>query len=295
MSTDSVPTTALHRRKLDMENVRPENLCFVIGRPRSGTTVFKAMLQTHPEIWSFREVLNENNPRSYLHFVKRLQIQDHDAILPSRSIANFMKYLAWCRKTALEHQAENKVVVLDVKYDQAHLICEPWWNINSLPRIFSLMRELGCKVIDVHRSDLVRLVISNQIAIKTKIYHSNKLEPGEGQDAKLRIDPDRLLREISGTSKAYERVSRHFRGYADYLLISYEEMFDQGEFSPALARRLALFLGVSDKFDRKPQLEKLLADDIFSYVENADEVREHLARHSASTSSVRSAGAGEAV
>src|SRR5437763_16682713 len=105
MGADAIPA-ARRRRKLTGKNIQAENLCFVIGRPRSGTTVFKAMLQTHPEIWSFREVLNENNPRSYLHFVKRLQIQDHDAILPSRSIANFMKYLVWCRKTALEHQAE---------------------------------------------------------------------------------------------------------------------------------------------------------------------------------------------
>lgn len=277
MSTDTVPAVR-RRRKLHGKNIQAENLCFVIGRPRSGTTVFKAMLQTHPAIWSFGEVLNENNPRSYFHFLKRLQIDDRNSISPSRSIQNFMKYLVWCRETALEKQPANRVIVLDVKYDQAHLLCEPWWSLNALPRIFSLMREIGCKVIDVHRTDIVRLVISNRVAIETQIYHSNRLEPGEDHEAKVRIDPDRLMREVASTTKAYEKVKRHFRGSANYLQISYEEMFEQGEFSAMLVARIASFLGLTDEFDRKPQLNKLLADDVFSYVENADEVRERLAR-----------------
>ena len=274
-ATDDAP--GRHRRKPGAKKLK--NLCFVIGRPRSGTTVFKGMLQTHSQVWSFGEVLNESNPRSYFHFLKRLQAQNRDSISPSKSISNFMEYLGWCRETALERQPTNRIIVLDFKYDQAHLLCEPWWSLNSLPRIFSLIRELGCKVIDVHRTDLVRLVISNKVAIETKIYHSSKLEPGKGQQAKIHIDPDRLLHEIGATAKAYDKVARHFRSYSDYLQICYEEMFEEGEFSPALVRRVASFLGVPDEFDRKPQLNKLLGDDVFSYIDNADEVRERLARH----------------
>jgi hypothetical protein len=280
-NTSGATQPGRRRPKLKLSNVQPENLCFVIGRPRSGTTVFKTMLQTHPEIWSFGEVLNESNPRSYFHFLKRLQVNDRDAVLPSRSVGNFVAYLEWCRKISIDRQPSNKLVVMDVKYDQAHLLCEPWWSINSLPRIFSLMRELGCKVIDVHRRDLVGLIISNRIAIQTKIYHSNKLDPGEGQQARVRIDPERLVREVSATAKAYDKVSRHFRGYPEYMLVEYEEMFESEEFSSSLILRVSKFLGVSNQFERKPQLSKLLVDDIFSYIENGDEVREHLARQAA--------------
>src|SRR5579864_8453354 len=131
MNADTAPA-ARRRKKSHGRNAQGANLCFVIGRPRSGTTVFKAMLQTHPEIWSLREVLNENNPRSYFNFLKRLQTDDGDALLPSRSVGNFVKYLGWCRNIALEKQPQNKVVILDVKYDQAHLLCEPWWSVTSL-------------------------------------------------------------------------------------------------------------------------------------------------------------------
>jgi len=276
--TDSAPGRP--RRRPGAKKL--ETLCFVIGRPRSGTTVFKSMLQTHTQVWSFGEVLNENNPRSYFHFLKRLQAQGRDSISPSKSISNFIEYLGWCRKTAIERQPTNRIVVLDFKYDQAHLLCEPWWSLSSLPRIFSLIRELGCKVIDVHRTDLVRLVISNKVAIETKIYHSNKLEPGTGQQAKIHIDPDRLLREIDATAKAYDKVARHFRNYPDYLQICYEDMFEEGAFSSALVGRVASFLGVPDEFERKPQLNKLLGEDVFSYIDNADEVRGRLARQDTS-------------
>src|SRR5579871_2131770 len=88
MSADAVAAPR-RRQKQEGRDKQAEHLCFVIGRPRSGTTVFKTMLQTHPEVWSFGEVLNESNPCSYFSFLKRLQANDRDAIFPSRSIANF--------------------------------------------------------------------------------------------------------------------------------------------------------------------------------------------------------------
>jgi hypothetical protein len=64
-------------------------------------------------------------------------------------------------------------------------------------------------------------------------------------------------------------------------------MFENGEFSSSLIMRVSTFLGLSDQFERKPQLNKLLVDDIFSYIENGDEVREHLAHHAAAGRSLR--------
>ncbi|HEY3776701.1 MAG TPA: sulfotransferase [Rhizomicrobium sp.] len=253
-----------------------QNFCFVIGRPRSGTTVFKSMLQTHPSVFAVGEIFNESNPRSYFHFQQTLLHDDPCAAFPSRGIGNFLKYLENCRSLACKLRPEVNVVVLDIKYDQAHLLCEPWWSIAALPRVFSLLRELGCRIIDVHRSDLVGLVISNQIAIQTKIYHSNKLGRGEVQDAKIRIDPQRLLKEVTATSKAYERIHRHFRDYKRYLMVTYEQMFDREQFSASLLDRVASFLGVAGEFDPVPRLAKLLSDDTYAYVENAAELRAFL-------------------
>jgi len=255
--------------------------CFVIGRPRSGTTVFKDMLKTHPRVYSAGEILNETNPRSYFHFLQQRQAEDPSVILPSNSVANFLKYLDWCREQAHERKPRAKIIVVDVKYDQAHLICDPWWHVGSLPKIFFLIRERGWRVIDIHRSDIVSLVVSNQVAIQTKIYHSSALKPGDRQAAKVHINPERLRRELTTTTNAYQWVGRHFANYKKYLRLEYEDMFDgsaSGQFSSSLIERLSDFLGIEDKFDREPKLTKLLAGDTFSHIENASEIRDMLDR-----------------
>jgi hypothetical protein len=253
---------------------RPPQICFVIGRPRSGTTVFKDMLKTHPALFSLGEIFNETNERSYFHFLQDRIRADAAEALPSRAIANFGHYLQWCSEIARARKARTRTLVLDVKYDQAHLLCEPWWNMGALPRIFFLIRERGWKVIDIHRKNVMGLVVSNQIAIKTKIYHSTNLPPGESQAAKVHIDPQRLAREVATTEGAYRRVAEHFGDYRKYLPVLYEEMFEaNGEFSADVLSQVSQFLGVDNKFDPKPKLAKLLENDVFSHIENAAEIR----------------------
>ena len=252
----------------------PPQYCFVIGRPRSGTTVFKDMLKTHPALFSMGEIFNETNERSYFHFLQELIAGDPRAALPSHAMGNFAKYLEWCAELARRRRPATRTLVMDVKYDQSHLLCEPWWSVGALPKIFFLIRERGWKVIDIHRRNIAGLVVSNQIAIKTKVYHSTNLEPGAVQEAKVHINPQRLERELVATQNSYRRIAAHFGEYRKYLGVFYEDMFDSdGCFSRSLLERLSDFFGVENRFDPKPKLAKLLEKDIFSHIENADEIR----------------------
>jgi hypothetical protein len=172
--------------------------------------------------------------------------------------------------------------VLDVKYDQAHLLCVPWWGITFLPKLFSLIREQQWRVIDVHRQNSVGMFVSNQVAIETGIYHSSALPNGEKQRARVRIDPDALIRHVTATVQAYRRVEEFFRGYDKYYKVVYEEMFDRadgGQFSSTLLSGVSAFFGMDNVFNPVPGLAKILEDDPFSYVENADEIREIVNRN----------------
>jgi hypothetical protein len=261
---------------------RPDDVCFVIGRPRCGTTVFRNMLETHPEMLGMGEIFNESNPGSYFHFLQRRQAQDADALLPSRAIDNFVAYVQWCRKKSLAQRPGSRFVILDVKYDQAHLLCVPWWGITFLPKLFSLIREQEWRVIDIHRQDVVGMFVSNHVAIETGIYHSTAPGHLHGQRPKVRVDPDALMRHVTATSQAYRRVGEHFRGYDKYLNVGYEEMFDdggKGEFRAALLDRLSEFFVVANLFDPVPKLSKLLAEDPYAYIENAEQIRDVLRRN----------------
>lgn len=250
--------------------------CFIVARPRSGTTVFGRMLQTHPRMVSLGEIFNEANPLSYFHFLQKKVAQSPAALLPSNANRIFLEYVESCRLRALEKNPKAKIVVLDVKYDQAHLLCEPWMRLGELPRFYFLLRERKWKVIDIHRRDPFKLNISNQVAIQSSIYHSNTLEPGQKQTAKVQINPSRLAEDVIATRRAYAHVERHFRGRPQYLQIFYEDMFadDSGtRFSAPLLAEIAKFLNLGNYFDPKPKLQKLLQEDIFSYIKNAAQIR----------------------
>ena len=250
--------------------------CFIIARPRSGTTVFGKMLQTHPRIVSLGEIFNEANPNSYFNFLQKAVVADPAALLPSSSNRTFMGYVELCRTRALERNPKSRVVVLDVKYDQAHLLCEPWLRLGELPRFYFLLRERKWKVIDIHRRDPFKLSISNQVAIQSSIYHSNTPEPGQKQTAKVSINPARLAEDVDATRKAYSAVERHFAGKPQYRQIFYEDMFADGTgtgFSVPLLAEIARFLNLGNAFDSKPKLQKLLQEDIFSYIKNATQIR----------------------
>ena len=251
-------------------------ICFLIARPRSGTTVFSKMLGTHPRVACVGEIFNQSNERSYFHFLKRLVETDPDSLLPSNSTTTFLSYVETCRRYAEAKKTNCKVVVLDVKYDQAHLLCEPWWKIGQLPRLFFLLREQRWRVIDIHRNDVVGLCISNQVAMQTKIYHSNALPEGEKQSARIRINPNQVLREIRATREVYQAIEMHF-ARREYKQLTYENMFDSdGNFSQRTVDEVSEFLGVQNYFDRAPKLQKLLSGDVLDHVENASELRELL-------------------
>ena len=256
-------------------------VCFVIARPRSGTTVFSKMLLTHPKVTGVGEIFNESNPRSYFQFLQQLVSEDPSALFPSNATRNFTRYVDECRRRALEERQNCKVTVLDVKYDQCHLLCEPWWRIGQLPKLLYLLREKRWKVIDVHRREVFKLSVSNQVAIQTKIYHSSALDSGQAQTAKIHINPSQLARDVKTTRKVYAAIGGHFQGRAQYRRIYYEEMFDGEDgsrFSESLLESISSFLGLKNLFDRSPKLEKLLRNDIYSYIENAPEIRTFAAR-----------------
>jgi hypothetical protein len=261
--------------------------CFVIARPRSGTTVFSKMLQTHPKVLSIGEIFNEENPHSYYNFLQKKILANPDFILPSSANWMFLQYVESCRTLAIERKQQCKIVILDVKYDQAHLLCEPWLRIGKLPRLFFMMREKKWKVIDLHRRDVFKLNVSNMVAIHSSIYHSTALEPGQIQTAKVRIDSTKLEEDIEATHNAYAALTAHFAGRPQYKRIYYEDMFTDESgtsFSPALLDDVAKFLGIRNVFDGSPRLQKLLKDDVFSYIENVAEIRELLFQNSSSDS-----------
>ncbi len=258
---------------------RQPSVCFVIGRPRSGTTVFKHMLATHPNIINLGEIFNENHPQSYWEFLARRAKDDGTCLFPSKSTAMFLAYVDELKSRFVKNGSDRNFIVLDVKYDQAHSVFAPWQDMNALPRLFALMKQFGWYVIDIERSDVLAMSISNMIAMKRKVYHVEANRARDEDDVKISVDTKLLQRDIESTVISYSRLHRFFSGYPKYSRVAYENMFDEsGEmFSPELIAQLARFLELPDRFNRAPKLRKVLASDPFVHILNVDEVRRAVA------------------
>jgi hypothetical protein len=261
-----------------MDGGKAWEICFVIARPRSGTTVFKELLASHPLCFTLGEAFNEGNPHALSRYLVSRAAHEPEVVLPRRSVPCFLDWLGESCAVAAREKPGARIVVVDLKSDQAHLIHEEWWHVAAPPRLFSLIKEHGWKVIDLRRRDLLALVVSSMVATATRTYHSFDLAEGTRQTARIRVEPRELLSLIRATEAGYRLLSGQFKAYSGHLGLIYEDLFDpSGRFSGATLARLAAFLGVENRFDPAPRLEKLLTGDIFSYVENADEVKAFLA------------------
>lgn len=263
----------------DADAAGDRRLAFVIGRQRSGSTVFGRMLGTHPHCLYLGEAFNEENAYSYPRHVVARAALDPTVALPRRAAENFLAYLETCRGLARWEKPAARLVILDMKYDQMPLIGGEWRDMTAPPLLLQLIRDQGWKVIDLRRRDLVRLIVSAYVAVETGTHH-RFAAAAAGEPAKMHIDPKQLLGFIRAAQRAYRLVTDQFRRSPNYLEVVYEEMFRPADrFDPGLLARVAAFLGIDDAFDPVPQLGRLLTGDVFDYIANADEVRAYLADH----------------
>ena len=252
---------------------------FIIGKPRSGTTVFKEMLATHASFVNFGEIFNENNGLSFFAFLQARVRDDVGWLLPSRRIDAFVTYIRGCAEKAKTYKPNAMITVLDVKYDQSHFVYNAWRDMDAMPCLFELIKDNGWSVIDIHRIRILDMIVSNEMAIRTGVYHSD-LSTLAQKPMQFEMNPGQLEARMVNIRRSYERMNAYFRSYERYLQVIYEEMFDlaSGDFRGDLLEIVAQFFGVQNCFDPHPKLRKLLGSDPLSYVSNSDEVRAAIAR-----------------
>jgi hypothetical protein len=251
---------------------------FVVGQPRTGTTVFNEMVATHPTVMHFGEVFNENNPLSFRAFLHSRAHGDVRWLLPSRQINAFLSYVRDCASMATAHKRGATIALFDIKYDQSHFLYDAWYNANEIPRLFGLIKSNNWVMIDIHRERVLDTIISNEIAIRTGVYQSDSLEP-QSNTAKIEMVTAGLKTRAANIRRSYQCMESYFIGYQRYLKVTYEDMFDTecGHFKEGLLQGIANFLGIQNLFEPCPRLKKLLRPDSLTHVINADEVRKAMA------------------
>ena len=228
---------------------------FLFSFGRCGTTVFCDFLNTHDQVASLGEVLNEEAFHSYFKTVNSRRGRKL-GYFPSAVTNGFYQHMA-----RLGRRDSKTRYIVDMKFEGMHLI-EGNWRLPGVSfKLFEHLKSAGSVVVLLERRNLVARHLSHELAGHRNQYHSFQ-KPAAAFDP-FPIDLDMLDREIETIQAQYRHVRKVFSDYDRFVDTCYEDLFEkvgdgpETAFSSSLAERLAALMGITPSFDMTPQLQKV--------------------------------------
>lgn len=252
--------------------IRNEDLgriVFFMGGVRSGTTVFRRMLASHPRVRDRGEIFNSNNAQGFFRYFREQIAQDADLVFPEHHGKLFLSYIA-----SQVPKDKDGIALLDIKYEHLNLIHDAWQLPFSNPPMLRLIKRSRCKVVHLRRQHFYS-VLSNLVAVQTGRYHKAADDTSQLPERRtVSVERAQVLSSMKKRKRAAEIVDSSFDD-AQRLSIDYEGVFDDaGDFQPAVCERVAAFLGVDNRFERQPALKKVIDEPLSTLITNFEEIRD---------------------
>ena len=238
---------------------------------RSGTSVFRSMLASHPLVEDAGEALNSQTRDGYFDFLERRYRTDPALSRPERSMKLFGEFL----EARSASDDPSRIVIIDLKYECFHLVHRPWEVFGMAPAIFEVVKQKADYVIHLTRRNYLRRALSAARANRTKKYHVRNSEPYDGP-LPVHLPTRDLVRHFDEAESLYLRTQAHFRETSGFLQIDYELLFDrtlsENVFSDRCVSAIANLFGIEDRFDRRPRLRRTGSESLSASIVNYDEV-----------------------
>lgn len=243
---------------------------FFMGGVRSGTTVFRRMLASHPRVRDRGEIFNSNNPQGFFKYFRERIAENPDLVFPEHHGKLFLQYVA-----SLVPKDADGIALLDIKYEHLNLISDAWQLPFTNPPMLRLIKRSRLKVIHLRRQHFYS-VLSNLVAVQTGRYHQPAAAGAGELPAKRPVSVERalVLSSMKKRKRAADTVDQAFED-TQRLSLDYETVFDeQGDFQPEVCERVAAFIGVDNHFERQPALKKVIDEPLSAVITNYDEIRD---------------------
>jgi LPS sulfotransferase NodH len=196
-----------------------ETMIVVVGERRSGTTVFRSLLQENGahslgEIFHKDEIHLETN---YFNFLLKSIATKPASIHPSRQGTVFEEYVDYLSERHCE-----KAIVIDIKFPALSLIKN---RTHGTPEIIRILRKKNAKFLLITRTNKLRCYISEQVALRNKKWHGDFSERSP-----VKLDVTDALNYVEQSESRAQFLKSWLEG-SYYLEISYEAMFSDSFFS----------------------------------------------------------------
>lgn len=244
----------------------------IVGTQRSGTTVLRSVLGTHPEVTSFGEVFLPRHIQMeecffyYLRFKKAREPywQPSPEGLPEL-FREFLNYLA--------KKAGTEVVVFDCKYQFIRDELLPGAFSEKTPPVWDYLKNEDVKVIHLVRENLVATYVSGLLSSRTKVWATD--DPKAIDDRTVEMPTEGLEEKLQGR---LNEVTGFKRILSDHHVttVVYENLFVDGRVPSHLLDHLARFMGVKNQFNPIPRYKKI-GLPLSKSIRNYDDVKKALA------------------
>ncbi len=256
----------------------------IITRERSGSTVFRRFMASHPdfanigEIWNFEQKDND----FYDYWVARVA-DDPWMIRPQNRDQVFLDFID--KKTA----ETKRRPVFDQKYGHINLT-EPYFvprftddgtALAPYPSVFKALATRKAHIIHLVRRNKLRLLISTEMAKRTGVWHLRGEDPSyEDKKAPLELNPEHSYAYVEWQEHMCAFADQMLARYQPFLRIAYEDLFDETftRVRADMIERLARFLGAAPGgFEPVLPLKKTNTQSVAESVANMDALRERFA------------------
>ncbi len=252
-----------------------KKLVILLSRQRSGTNALRSVLESHPKVHCFFEILSYaeadlQRKESFISFAKNQCGDRYDD--PDNHLSIFKEFVH-----ELHGMHDKEITVIDLKYNSTHHVSARWAELHERP-LFIWFQEARIPVIRLQRNNYLKVLLSDQIAGLRQQWHDresggrpenlNAVVPNEQGDMEYLLHRLRSLQLEDGIIDAF------FSNY-DYLCqVTYSEMFPElgCELHQDVLQRVSDFLEIACDFNPTPWSSKSVPRPLWEVITNWKQV-----------------------
>lgn len=254
-----------------------KKLVILLSRQRSGTNALRSVLESHPKIHCFFEVMSYaeqdlQRPESFISFAKNQCGDRYDD--PDNHLEIFEEFVP-----VLHGMHDKEITVIDLKYNSTHHVSAQWAELHERP-LFNWFQANEVPLIRLRRNNYLKVLLSDQIAFLRQKWHDNDTGNGgkpEVFNAELPnrgCDMEYLLHRIKSLQLEDGIIDATFRTCDHICQVTYSEMFPElgCSMNEQVLQRISDFLGVEYDFNTTPWTSKSVPRPLWEVVTNWQQV-----------------------